>query len=100
MAALRKIYFLLLDSLQTLLIAAAIFLVVYMFLFRPFQVKGDLRCLYPVAPDLYLVIGSAEENNVAVGHTSYHIAGPVQIVVCVAAECIVYKFFSGHFGLV
>lgn len=37
----RKIYSFLIDTLQSLLIAAAVFLVVYQFLFRPFEVKGD-----------------------------------------------------------
>ena len=41
MTILRKIYAFLLDSVQTFLIAAAIFLVIYAFLFRPFEVKGD-----------------------------------------------------------
>ncbi len=41
MEILRKVYFSLLDIAQTLLLAAAAFVVVYMFLFRPFQVKGE-----------------------------------------------------------
>lgn len=41
MEILRKIYAFLLDSVQTFLIAAAVFLVIYAFLFRPFEVKGD-----------------------------------------------------------
>jgi signal peptidase I len=41
MEILRKIYSFLLDSVQTFLIAAAVFLVIYMFLFRPFEVKGN-----------------------------------------------------------
>lgn len=45
MAILRKIYGFLLDSVQTFLIAAAIFLVIYLFLFRPYEVKGD--SMYP-----------------------------------------------------
>lgn len=45
MEILRKIYLLLLDSVETFLIAAAVFLVVYVFLFRPFEVKGD--SMYP-----------------------------------------------------
>ncbi len=40
MEILRKIYSFLLDSLQTFLMAAAVFLVIYIFLFRPFEVKG------------------------------------------------------------
>ena len=42
---LRKIYTFLIDIVQTLLLAAAVFLVVYVFLFRPFQVNGD--SMYP-----------------------------------------------------
>ncbi len=45
MSILRKIYSFLIDTAQTLLIAAAVFLVIYMFLFRPFQVDGD--SMYP-----------------------------------------------------
>lgn len=40
MEILKKIYAIALDAIQSLLIAAAIFLVIYMFLFRPFQVSG------------------------------------------------------------
>ncbi len=45
MEIIRKIYTFLLDSVQTFLIAAAIFLVIYLFLFRPYEVKGD--SMYP-----------------------------------------------------
>jgi len=45
MEIIRKIYAFLLDSVQTFLIAAAIFLVIYLFLFRPYEVKGD--SMYP-----------------------------------------------------
>lgn len=41
MEIIRKIYAFLLDSVQTFLIAAAVFLVIYLFLFRPYEVKGD-----------------------------------------------------------
>lgn len=41
LSLLRKIYSFLIDTLQSLLIAAAVFLVIYQFLFRPFEVKGD-----------------------------------------------------------
>ena len=41
MEILRKVYFFLLDIAQTLILAAAAFVVVYMFLFRPFEVKGE-----------------------------------------------------------
>ncbi len=45
MFIIRKIYLFLLDTLQTLLLAAAVFLVIYAFLFRPFQVSGE--SMYP-----------------------------------------------------
>jgi signal peptidase I len=45
MDILRKIYYFLLDTVQTFLIAAAVFLVIYVFLFRPFEVKGE--SMYP-----------------------------------------------------
>lgn len=41
MFILKKIYGFLVDTIQSILVAAAIFLVIYMFLFRPFQVNGD-----------------------------------------------------------
>ncbi len=41
----RKIYSFLIDTLQSLLIAAAVFLVIYQFFLRPFEVKGD--SMYP-----------------------------------------------------
>lgn len=45
MNVLRKIYSLALDTVQTLILAAALFLVVYVFIFRPFQVSGE--SMYP-----------------------------------------------------
>lgn len=42
---LRKIYAFLIDTLQSLLIAAVVFLVIYQFFLRPFEVKGD--SMYP-----------------------------------------------------
>lgn len=41
MEFLRKAYFFTLDLLQTILLAASIFLVIYIFFFRPFQVSGE-----------------------------------------------------------
>jgi signal peptidase I len=41
MEIIRKIYAFLIDGIETLLIAAAIFLVIYAFLFRPFNVDGQ-----------------------------------------------------------
>lgn len=40
MEILKKIYYLLFDMVQTLVIAGAIFVVIYAFLFRPYQVNG------------------------------------------------------------
>ncbi len=40
MSILRKIYNILIDLVETLVIAGAIFVVIYAFLFRPFQVNG------------------------------------------------------------
>lgn len=45
MEILKKIYNFTLDTIQTILLAASIFLVVYIFLFRPFQVSGE--SMYP-----------------------------------------------------
>lgn len=41
MGVLRKIYAFVLDTVQTLLLVFAVFLVIYIFLFRPFQVSGN-----------------------------------------------------------
>ena len=41
MEILRKLYSILIDLTETLVIAGAIFVVIYAFLFRPFQVNGD-----------------------------------------------------------
>jgi signal peptidase I len=45
MELLKKAYFFTLDLLQTILLAASIFLVIYIFFFRPFQVSGE--SMYP-----------------------------------------------------
>lgn len=45
MEIIRKIYSFLIDTLQSLLIAAAFFLIIYQFFLRPFEVKGD--SMYP-----------------------------------------------------
>ncbi len=37
----KKVYNFALDTMQTILLAASIFLVIYIFLFRPFQVSGE-----------------------------------------------------------
>jgi signal peptidase I len=41
MNIIRKVYFFLIDTIQSILIAASIFLVIYIFFFRPFEVTGD-----------------------------------------------------------
>ncbi|MGH7204430.1 MAG: signal peptidase I [Candidatus Levyibacteriota bacterium] len=45
----KKAYAFTLDLLQTICLAAAIFLVIYIFLYRPFQVSGD--SMYPTFKD-------------------------------------------------
>ena len=45
MPILRKIYAILIDLVETLVIAGAIFVIIYAFLFRPFQVNGE--SMYP-----------------------------------------------------
>lgn len=64
MALIRKIYAILIDTIQSLLIAAAIFLFVYVFILKPFQVKGN--SMYPnFYNDSYVltnVIGLRFEN--------------------------------------
>ena len=54
MEILRKIYFFFLDTIQTLLLAAAIFVVAYIFLFRPYQVSG--LSMYPTFHDKEYVL--------------------------------------------
>lgn len=49
MEILRKIYFFFIDTMQTVLLAASIFLVIYIFLFRPFQVSGE--SMFPTFKD-------------------------------------------------
>jgi signal peptidase I len=41
MEILKKVYSFFVDMMQTILLAASIFLVIYIFLFRPFEVSGD-----------------------------------------------------------
>ncbi len=45
MEFIRRAYFFILDIIQTLLLVFAVFIVIYIFLFRPFQVNGD--SMYP-----------------------------------------------------
>lgn len=49
MEILKKIYNFTLDTMQTVLLAASIFLVIYIFLFRPFQVSGE--SMFPTYKD-------------------------------------------------
>ena len=45
MVLLRKIYAFFIDTVQTLLLVGAVFLIIYVFLFRPFEVSGE--SMYP-----------------------------------------------------
>jgi len=54
MEFLRKIYAFLLDTIQTLLLVFAVFLVIYYFLFRPFQVSGN--SMYPTFFDKQYIL--------------------------------------------
>lgn len=54
MSILRKIYNFLIDTVQSILIAAAVFLVIYIFLFRPFEVQGE--SMYPNFQDKEYVL--------------------------------------------
>ncbi len=54
MFILRPIYTFFVDTIQTLLIAASVFLVVYIFFFRPFQVSG--ASMYPNFEDKEYVL--------------------------------------------
>lgn len=72
MEMLRKIYNFLLDTVQTLLIVFAVFLVIYVFLFRPFQVSGDsmlptfLDKEYILTNIIALKFGSPKQGDVIV----------------------------------
>lgn len=54
MSILRRIYSFLLDTIQTILLAASFFLVVYVFFFRPFQVSG--QSMFPTFHDKEYVL--------------------------------------------
>lgn len=56
MFILQKIYSFFVDTIQTILLAASVFLVVYVFLFRPFQVNG--QSMYPNFHDQQFVLTS------------------------------------------
>lgn len=49
MEIIRKIYDFFIDTIQTFLLAASIFLVIYLFIMRPFQVSGD--SMFPTFKD-------------------------------------------------
>lgn len=49
MEILKKIYSFVLDTMQTILLAASIFLVIYIFIMRPFQVSG--QSMFPTFKD-------------------------------------------------
>lgn len=49
MEILKKVYAFTIDMLQTILLAASIFLVIYIFLFRPFEVSGE--SMFPTFKD-------------------------------------------------
>lgn len=54
MEFLRKIYAFLIDTVQTLLLVFAVFLVIYIFLFRPFQVSGN--SMHPTFTDRQYIL--------------------------------------------
>lgn len=54
MTILQKIYAFFIDTIQSILLAAAVFLVIYVFLFRPFVVQGE--SMYPNFQDQEHVI--------------------------------------------
>lgn len=54
MGFLRKIYNFLIDTVQTLLLIFAVFLVIYVFLFRPFRVSGN--SMYPTFLDKQYIL--------------------------------------------
>lgn len=72
MFILRKIYAFLTDTIQTILLAASVFLVIYIFLFRPFQVSG--QSMFPNFRDqeyiltnlITLRVGSIHRGDVVV----------------------------------
>jgi signal peptidase I len=70
MLMLRKIYSFLIDSIETLLIAAAIFLVIYAFFCRPFRVTG--QSMYPNFHDgEYVLTNLIGFENLGVYHATF-----------------------------
>jgi signal peptidase I len=73
-AILKKIYLFFLDTIQTILLAASVFLVIYIFLFRPFQVSG--LSMFPTFKDkeyiltnlITLRMGELKRGDVIVFH--------------------------------
>lgn len=56
MEIIRKVYSFLVDTIESILIAASIFLVIYIFFYRPFQVTGE--SMYPNFKDQEYVLTS------------------------------------------
>lgn len=54
MSLFRRVYILLIDLVETLVIAGAVFVVIYAFLFRPFQVNG--KSMFPTYDDQEYVL--------------------------------------------
>lgn len=75
MPVLSKVWTILIDLVETLVIAAAIFVVIYAFLFRPFQVNG--QSMYPNYHDgeyiltnlISLKLGGLKRGEVIVFHS-------------------------------
>src|SRR5258706_9509510 len=72
MPIIRKIYSFLIDTIQSILIAASIFLVIYLFLFRPFQVTGE--SMYPNFKDKEYVL-----TNLITLHFGHPVRGDVVV---------------------
>jgi signal peptidase I len=74
MSAARRIYLFFLDIAQTVLLAACVFVVIYFFLFRPYQVSG--LSMYPTFKDgeyiltslISLKVGGLHQGDVIVFH--------------------------------
>lgn len=79
----RKIYAFLIDGVETLLIAAAIFLIIYAFLFRPFNVSG--LSMYPNFHNgEYVITNLIGFEDLKVYHASFGTLAYGDVVVFVA----------------
>src|SRR5450759_294658 len=79
----RKIYAFLMDGIETLLIAAAIFLIIYAFLFRPFNVSGE--SMYPNFHNgEYVITNLIGFEDLKVYHASFGTLAYGDVVVFVA----------------